>query len=184
MEQVEDSLKGEGVVFKTIALTLEGGRLGRLPRQKAIYVELLRRTYCYAKGESDDNEAFVIGNIMRRLLEAYVRFNYNLGFEALATDSDLAEKLEPLRDIFRNMTYRLALHNESHFTEAIWSLDRQREFEGFGAEEKQTIARRLLVLLNKLDPIHIKKLVLGMDHVGYGAMQRDLTTWEQELTAG
>lgn len=184
MEQVEDSLKGEGIVFGIIALTLEGGRLGRLPRQKAIYPELLRRTYCYAKGESDDNEAFVIGNIMRRLLEAYVRFNYNLDFDKLATDSDLAEKLEPLSDIFRNMTYRLALHNESHFTEVILSLDRQRVFEGFSDEEKQTIARRLLVLLNKLDPIHIKKLVLGMDHVGYGAMQRDLTTWEQELTAG
>ena len=67
-----------------------------------------------AKGENADYE-LVVGNSMRRVMEAYGSFMYKKGIEQLSTASEIKQKLEPpFGDHFENLMYRLVLHGGSH----------------------------------------------------------------------
>lgn len=78
--------------------------------------------YKYAKGENADYE-LVVGNSMRRVMEAYGSFMYKKGIEQLSTASEIKQKLEPpFGDHFENLMYRLVLHGGSHNEERVKSM--------------------------------------------------------------
>lgn len=81
------------------------------------YSFLLQKVYEYAtipevRSELDDN----IGNLMRKILEAFGTFLYKSGIEEISYNEEVLSLIEDLdiREYFRNLMYRLILHNESH----------------------------------------------------------------------
>ena len=120
------------------------------------YLRLLNDIYDYAENGPTD-EGLVIGNIMRRVLEAFSTFVYNKGIEQLTNDPNIIASLGNHSTYFSNLMYRLVLHGESHYEKQIHSMRDNVSFFGYISNiEKQRTAKDLLCMLYKLNPSHIE----------------------------
>ena len=81
------------------------------------YTQLLEKIYQYALGEDvNDILDLSIGNMMRRVLEAFSTFTFKLGISEISLDEKALELLpdEGTKTYYKNLMYRLVLDNESH----------------------------------------------------------------------
>lgn len=146
------------------------------------YTQLMINIYKYAKGENADYE-LVVGNSMRRVMEAYGSFMYKKGIEQLSTASEIKQKLEPpFGDHFENLMYRLVLHGGSHNEERVKSMVSDDFFDYISSEEKIRTAKEILVFLYTLDDQHvIEHLKRDLNGKTLNDVQTDLETWKQEI---
>ena len=142
--------------LKNLELNPKG--LVQIKRKTNFYSKLLNDLYNYAKTKNPEDSSIndYIGNIMRRVLEAYGTFNYQMGIDQLTTDESILSKIEDKeeRKVFKSNMYRLILHSESH-TEDYFKEGVTRRGDRFSVEEKQYIARLIIAFLFRLDPNHL-----------------------------
>lgn len=138
------------------------------------YSQLLDMIYCYAKS-SNDVDGLTIGNHMRRVLEAFSTFSYKKGIEEISTKEEILDLLpnERLKKHFENLMYRLALNNESHFNNTARFFPQTDFFPYLSDEEKQRMAKELLVFLFVLNEQHIKS------HLPNATS--DIVSWKNEI---
>lgn len=100
-----------------------------------------------------------IGNVMRRVLEAFSTFNYQKGISELSSNEVLlSESIDDKeeRELLKSHMYRLLLNGESHYSDKIYGItERDREFL-LTIKQKIQTARFVLVLLYSLNSIHLK----------------------------
>lgn len=139
------------------------------------YTALIQQVYNYALSP-DPSQDLVIGNMMRRVLEAFSSFSYKIGITSISTDSEILALLpdEASRVYFQNSMYRLVLHGESHFEEAVRSAPETTFFSTLSDTEKQRTARDILCLIYQLNKLHLLK------HLPDGA-QTDLNKWWEAI---
>lgn len=123
------------------------------------YQKLLMHVYEYASCASpediDDSLEMGIGNIMRRMLEAFASFCYNKPFELMMRTEGLLDNIpQEKRGYYENFMCRLALNGESHGEERSYILDNVTPF--FTKEEKLRTAKGLLLFLLYVNEPHIK----------------------------
>lgn len=129
--------------------------------QAGSYTEHLRKIYDYAlleNPEEADQGEIPTGNEMRVALEAFAEFEISSNIVDLPKTSVVSDFLKnesiALGRYFKGSIYKLLLHGESHSAEAV----RAGRF-GLGpvatAEERQIIARELIVLISVVSPAHI-----------------------------
>ncbi|WP_040664087.1 AAA family ATPase [Oscillibacter ruminantium] len=121
------------------------------------YTQLLCRVYQYATNTSDNDLDLVIGNVMRRVLEAFASFSYKKGIEDVSLDQGVLDTLsdETSKNYYRNLMYRLVLNGESHFCENIQSAPETFFFTHLSKEEKQRTAKDILCFIYRLNRPHI-----------------------------
>jgi len=108
------------------------------------YSQLLKTVYEYASNRSEEYE-LVIGNIMRRMLEAFGTFEYRKGIDEISCDQTILSIItEEKRDYFENLMYRLILNGESHLEDRAKSLTDNNFFATITAEEKKRTAKDVL----------------------------------------
>lgn len=125
-------------------------------RKRHEYSLMIKTIYDYAKnGQKEDNLA--IGNIMRRVLEAFSTFEYKKGIDSVSCDPDILGSMgsEEYSQYFENLMYRLILHGESHSEEHIKSLHDLNFYSTVSIEEKRRTAKDVLCLINVLNPKHL-----------------------------
>lgn len=88
------------------------------------YSEILKNIYDYACGENEDDD-FIIGNSMRRALEAFSTFVYKKGIAEISYDDTILQQIgdNDFIDYFKNLMYRLVLNGDSHMQERTNSLE-------------------------------------------------------------
>ena len=122
------------------------------------YTKLLTLIYSFANDPSNNTiNEISIGNIMRRVVEAYSSFIYKVGINSISFDEEIFDSIqnEKQKEYFSNLMYRIVLNGESHSEERIKSLE---DFcNGISADEKVRIAKDILCFLYLLNPVHIKK---------------------------
>jgi len=135
------------------------------------YTQLLLKTYQYAKGTNFDETDLIIGNVMRRVLEAFSSFSFKLGIDELSLNERVLGLLpdEHSREYYRNLMYRLVLNNESHFYENIQGAPETSFFSLLSSSEKQRTARDILCFIYHLNKEHV------LSHMG--CAQQDLEAW-------
>lgn len=137
---------------------LENRKLKKLNKGNE-YKKLLMHVFEYANNvcpdDLDEMQEMSIGNIMRRMLEAFSSFCYNESFESmLRMDGILNNIPKDRRAYYQNFMCRLALNGESHEEEHTYTLD---NFESlFTKEEKQQTAKSVLRFLLYVNTPHIK----------------------------
>lgn len=114
------------------------------------YKKMIDHVYSYAcdSGEADPDETLEIsiGNIMRRMLEAFSSFCYNDSFEPMLRKEDLLSLIPHAKQsYYRNFMYRLTLNTESHMAESMYSLNSITSH--FTREEKIQTAKSVLLFL-------------------------------------
>lgn len=146
-------------------------------KKRSDYKKMLDDTYSYASiiDASQENELDdYIGNIMRRLLEAYSTFNYNKDIEQLTKDKSILEKFttDKQKEYFENFMYRLVLNGESHTYDETKNVE---FFDYISREEKIITAKSILVLLYLLDKVHLEK------YFANNSIISEIQEWENEI---
>lgn len=122
------------------------------------YQKLLTHVYEYASCDSSEDKETMemsIGNIMRRMLEAFASFCYNKSFELMMRTEGLLNNIpKEKRKYYENFMCRLALNEESHGESRAYTLDNITPF--FTKEEKLRTAKSLLLFLLYVNEPHIK----------------------------
>ncbi|WP_174720821.1 AAA family ATPase [Streptococcus periodonticum] len=151
-------------------------------KEENFYSTQLTKIYefaCIEDEECDFAKDFspYIGNVMRRVLEAFSTFNYQKGISELSSNEVLlSESIDDReeRELLKSHMYRLLLNGESHYSDKIYGItERDREVL-LTIKQKIQTARFVLVLLYSLNPIHLKYQINNLD-------QTILERWKSDL---
>ena len=126
------------------------------PTKYTSYGKLLLGVYGYIVNESSRDRTS-IGNIIRRLIEAYSFFNYNEEMDKFLTKQETLNKItDPtLRTYFESRMNRLVLNEASHSGSAIRQAPDSLNFDLFSDEEVLQTAKDIICLLYSIDSVHI-----------------------------
>lgn len=121
------------------------------------YSSLLQMVYRFGNDESDGYDPF-IGNVMRRILEAFATFEYRKGIDEVSCDSAILNSFveEEYKVYFENLMYRLVLNSESHTRDGVTSMDNIYFYDAVSLEEKKRTARDIICFMHLLNPEHVR----------------------------
>lgn len=142
------------------------------------YSSLLQQIFSFANmNEGYEKTEMSIGNIMRRVLEAFGTFTYKKGIDALSCDSKILALIsnEKQRTYFGNLMYRLVLNGESHFEERARRIPEMDWYNFIDRGEKVRTAQDVLVFLYLLNPSHIEAHINDTQAIG------QIQTWSGSL---
>ena len=118
------------------------------------YKNIIVSVYDFACKRNVDQKMAVIGNQMRKLMEAYCSFVYAHDFESISHDNDVIKNIpENKRLYYQNLMTRLVLNGESHEQEAAKAMD-LTGFK-FTKDEKVNIAKSIIMFLYYINPKHV-----------------------------
>ena len=156
LEEISKNCTAKGVSGEFLLFHLKDKQLAKFEYHRHNeYTALLQRVYAYAKNPVQDQD-YVIGNVMRRVLEAFSSFSFKKGIEDVSLNDDILAILpdEHSRLYFQNSLYRLVLNSESHFKEAVQGAPETSFFSHLSTVEKQRTAKDILCFLYKLNELH------------------------------
>ncbi len=147
-------------IEKSIFLKFEliNSKLCDFKRKRNEYQVLLQKIYHYASdvNQNDDNN-IIIGNIMRRVLEAFSTFSYQNSIEEVSYNKLILKKLGKYSFYFEHLMYRLVLHGESHYEEQVYTMHDGLEFhELISDDSKKKTAKDILCFIYLLNEVHIQ----------------------------
>lgn len=134
----------------------------------------------YGVSASADVEE-TIGNVMRRMLEAFSTFTYKKGIDEISVSDEILDSIKDkkYKDYFRNLMYRLVLNGESHNEERVRSLmDDNDFFEMLSTAEKQRTARDIVCFIYLLNPEHVRAHLSG---VGVQNFEAEIEKWCNDI---
>jgi wobble nucleotide-excising tRNase len=127
------------------------------------YSQLVKMVVKYAVTPLEElttEQDMVIGNTMRRFLEAFATFKYRIKIEEMFYNDEIGETLDRkdkcFKSYFSSRMDRIILNNESHMSGRVRSLDDTNFFTHTSKREKQQTARDILCLVYLLDSLHLK----------------------------
>lgn len=165
-------------------LELDKRRLSSLKlKERNEYSLILKTIYDYASNKSSDYE-LVIGNIIRRVLEAFGTFEFQKGIDAISCDSTIISYIpENLRDYFENLMYRLVLNGESHLLDRTKTITDYNFFSTISPDEKKRTAKDVLCLMFLLNGTHMRSQFIAMkDDISIDAIE-DIKQWIEAIEA-
>lgn len=133
-------------------------------RDRHEYTYLMEMIYKYAIEEDVQKNELIIGNVMRRLLEAFSTFQYKKSIDKISCDKKILSLLNDndYVDYFENLMYRLILHGESHFEERVKILSDMNFFSCISLDEKVRTAKDILCFMFLLNQKHIESHLSGI----------------------
>ena len=159
-------LKGIAQIPKTTFITYEltCGQLFPFNKNRNEYGELLTMIYQFANGEIDE-KSLLIGNVMRRALEAFSTFTYRKNIENVSCDTIVLKALGDHSLYFENLMYRLIMHGESHYEEQVYNMHDNLSFYQFiSLDEKKRTAKDVLCFMYLLNPSHVEAYLISIGH--------------------
>lgn len=122
------------------------------------YSALLLITYQYACADQPKNDV-VVGNALRRIMEAFTMFSYGKTMRFLSKKNVLSQLLakdqQKYVPYFQNLMTRLVMNEESHMEDRVRAGSGPIFFVDFSVGEKQRIIREALCLLYLINKEHI-----------------------------
>ena len=144
-------------------LELDNLKLSKFKKNHGEYGALLEKIYSFANENSKD-DSLVIGNVMRRALEAFSTFTYRQNIEKVSLDKNVKKALGEYSIFFENLMYRIVLHGESHYKEQVDGMrDSNNFFEFISEDEKIKTAKKILCFMYILNPYHIMAYLQSVD---------------------
>ena len=119
------------------------------------YRQLLGMIFRYATGDTKGLD-LIIGNAMRRSLEAFSTFIYGTGISEVSFNPKVIKSLGEHSSYFENLMYRLVLNGESHLQAHVYGVHSDLNFYEFISEdEKRRTCKDILCFMYCLNPDHI-----------------------------
>ncbi|KNZ42444.1 hypothetical protein [Acetobacterium bakii] len=117
------------------------------------YNQLIKLIYDYSSGSSNFvSNDLIIGNVVRRTLEAFSTFEFRKGINEVSCNQDILAPMgnQKYSDYFENLMYRLVLNGER-----IKSKNELNFFNTISEVEKIRTDKDVLCLINVLNPQHM-----------------------------
>lgn len=130
------------------------------------YSEIMKTVYDYACSE-DENDNLIIGNLMRRALEAFSTFVYKTGIADISCDDTILQQIgdKDYIDYFKNLMYRLVLNGDSHMQERTNSLDDMDFLCFLSDEERRRTAQEVICFIYLLNKRHVLAHLEGKQNI-------------------
>lgn len=130
------------------------------------YSEILKTVYDYACGE-DENDDLIVGNSMRRVLEAFSTFVYKKGIVDISCDDTILHQIEDKDFIayFKNLMYRLVLNGDSHMLERTNSLEDMDYLDFLSDDERRRTAQEVICFIYLLNKPHVLAHLEGKQNI-------------------
>lgn len=145
---------------------------------KQEYTALLKMVYNFASSETSEYE-LIIGNVMRRTLEAFSTFQYRMSIEEISNNADVLDLLErPFNKYYENLMYRLVLNGESHLQDRVKTMSDMNFYEVIGYEQKKRTARDIICLIYLLNKQHLVSHLDTSDN-----LESDVEKWLEDIKA-
>lgn len=130
------------------------------------YTALLGTVFDYADAEEIDTQYSVsIGNVMRKVMEAFGTFVYKKGMAQLSTNESIMANLSKEdQAYYENLMYRLVLNTGSHMEEKVKTIDDMNFFDYISDADKRRTARDVICFLYKINPLHVKAHLQGKEN--------------------
>lgn len=121
------------------------------------YTELISTVFNYANGDASEYD-MVIGNVMRRMMEAFSTFEYKQGMDEISCDEQILNSLgnDVYHDYFQNLMYRLLLNGDSHMEEKVKSLTDPLFASTVSENEKIRTAKDIICFMYLLNKPHVE----------------------------
>lgn len=121
------------------------------------YTELISTVFKYANGTAPEYD-MVIGNVMRRMMEAFSTFEYKQGMDEISCDEQILKSLGNAiyHDYFQNLMYRLLLNGDSHMEEKVKSLTDPLFTSTVSEAEKTRTAKDIICFMFLLNRLHVE----------------------------
>lgn len=145
------------------------------------YSIMMEKIYEYALNGCASSD-LTIGNITRRMFEAFSTFTYQIGMEGITQNEEIMNKLpdDTYRDYFKNLVYRLVLNGESHTKERI-KLGMDCDFlHDYSPNEIQKIAQGIICFVYLLDPLHV---IVHLKNIADSDVEGNIKTWCDSIKA-
>lgn len=147
-------------------LELNDGQLSEWKLDTMRYTELMGLMYDYAISPNNQQRP-VIGNISRKVLEAFATFEFSMGLSEFADSSMVLETIDDqkLRDYFSRLMFSVVLHSESHTSDPVkieGIIETTREYS---AHEIDRIIRDSLLLIYCINSKHVLTHLQGRNDV-------------------
>lgn len=158
MQEISQHCKRESISADYELFQLDNKRLcGFSYKKYNEYTQLLGKIYQYATSADEDHDSdLVIGNMMRRVLEAFSTFSFRLGIDSVSQDKRVLDLLSDEESMYyRNLMYRLVLNMESHFEMNIQGAPEMSFFTFLSPSEKKRTAKDILCFIYCLNKAHI-----------------------------
>lgn len=110
----------------------------------------------YACGKNA-NDTLIVGNLMRRVMEAFSTFVYKKGIAEISCDDTILQQIgdKDYIDYFKNLMYRLVLNGDSHMLERTNSLDDMDYLNFLSDEERRRTAQEVICFVYLLNKRHV-----------------------------
>lgn len=180
-EEIIDSCKQNGYPNKPKFnhYELRGESLNEFQyKNRQEYTELIKIIYEYGNNRINDQE-FIIGNIMRQVLETFSTFEFKKGIESISNDMEILSLLrnKKYESYFKNLMYRLVLHGGSHREEQVKSMNDLNFFQFISKQEKIRTAKDILCFIYLLNSPHLLAHLKDVD----SDAQTTLESWCEQI---
>jgi wobble nucleotide-excising tRNase len=153
-----DLCKNSNIIFSCWELI--SGRLEKLKNVRSEYKVLLDEVFDYAACSGNAPDTHGIGNMMRRMLEAFSTFVYQISSNEVICAPAIVEVLGEKSNYYENLMFRLVLNNESHAETQMRSMESDGTYIDYftDAEKKQT-AKDILSFIYAINRQHLEAYV-------------------------
>ena len=130
------------------------------------YSEILKTVYDYACGKNE-NDTLIVGNLMRRVMEAFSTFVYKKGIAEISCDDTILQQIgdKDYIEYFKNLMYRLVLNGDSHMLERTNSLDDMDYLYFLSDEERRRTAQEVICFIYLLNKRHVLAHLEGKQNI-------------------
>ena len=141
------------------------------------YSELFKIVYNYARGNTSGYE-HTVGNVMRRILEAFSTFIYKKGIADVSIDDSILACIDDKDyvEYFKNLMYRLVLHGESHMEERVKALQDPEYLDFISDEAKERTAQEVICFMYKLNS---KRVLAHLE--GESDVENNIKKWMKKI---
>lgn len=132
------------------------------------YLMLTVSKFAFDDIENNNDIHFQIGNIMRRLAEAFCTFEYSKGLNDVLSILSKNENFSKEEcEYYSSKMFRLILDDESHMQETVGEKVDFSFDENWNNDEKRVVARDLICLLYKLNKDHVRSYLYDKNNDSY-----------------
>lgn len=179
-DEIEKEIKAESNGHKRLyyrGRELKNKELVPVTKKYNEYSELFKIVYDYACGNTSGYE-YTIGNVMRRILEAFSTFIYKKGIEEVSIDESILACIDDKDyvEYFKNLMYRLVLHGESHMEERVKALQDPEYLDFISDEAKERTAQEVICFMYKLNSKHVLAHLEGESNV-----ENNIKSWLEKI---
>lgn len=142
-------------------LELKDNQITELPQVSSnSYSAMMSKLYDYLNDDLSDDAELYIGNMARKVFNAYSTFNYRCNIDGLINDEDILSKsnfTDKEREYFKSRRYLVLLNPLSHTENRAKLMDDPYFNEEYSNFDIKSSIRNILIYIYKLSPNYVIK---------------------------